>query len=150
MTLKLTVDATTLRFGADGTATGVVYWEVLGKAFPESTWNDFVLVVVGWWLDSAIRLARGESSEEKLQFMDGPFEVAVELRNGMIMARCMDTRHKAACTMAASVTRDHFLNELSLAANELREYCRHLNQDCNDLNRLEASSRRLRRLLASE
>jgi len=50
-------------------------WCIDGKAFPDDAWNDFVVVVLGWWAGSINRLVTGESVTEVLDLMDGPFSV---------------------------------------------------------------------------
>lgn len=46
---------------------------------PEKDWNDFPLIILGWWLDEIIKLEFEGAA--KLSFMDGPFFVAIEKNN---------------------------------------------------------------------
>ena len=72
--LKVVVEQETLRQGSSGTVHGATYWVMEGQPFPDDSWDDFPVVILGWWLEAATRMARGFSSYEKLIFMDGsPF-----------------------------------------------------------------------------
>ncbi len=58
--------------------TGIVYWQAGETSFPESDWNDFVLIVLIWWVDGLIDLVGGVADTRKMRFMDGPFAINVE------------------------------------------------------------------------
>ena len=45
--------------------------------FPEARWTDFVVVVLGWWLESIVTLVDGRERNATIRFMDGPFKVNV-------------------------------------------------------------------------
>lgn len=46
-------------------------------AFPEQGWNDFVVVILGWWTSEAAALIAGTKTSGELMFMDGPFSVSI-------------------------------------------------------------------------
>ncbi len=58
-----------------------------GRDFPARGWDDFVVVVLGWWAAALVRLLRGLSQREMLDFMDGPFTVETEIRSGTLLLR---------------------------------------------------------------
>jgi len=53
--------------------------EVDGFSFPHPEWTDFVVVVLGWWCDAALRLHHGEREPIEVRFTEGPF--LAELRS---------------------------------------------------------------------
>lgn len=59
--------------------TGVVFIRCGDIIFPEGSWSDFPVVILGWWHRGAVSLVEG-SRQEKFLFMDGPywFEVLAE------------------------------------------------------------------------
>ena len=57
-----------------GSVSGRLFVEVDGIHFPEYDWFDFVLPVLGWWLEDATRL-NSPGLEVKSRFMDGPHEL---------------------------------------------------------------------------
>lgn len=58
--------------------TGEIFFTVKDEIFhfPEKNWNDFVVILLEWWLDALIKLKSNYSSVT-LNFMDGPFFVTV-------------------------------------------------------------------------
>lgn len=51
---------------------GLLFVEVNGLYFPAENWGDYVLPVLGWWLENAIKL-NFPDSEVKNIFMDGSY-----------------------------------------------------------------------------
>ena len=61
--------------GPGGPVNGPIWLVLHGKAFPADGWDDFVVVVLGWWTAALERLISGSSRREIVDFMDGPYEV---------------------------------------------------------------------------
>ncbi len=51
---------------------GLLFIEVDGFYFPAKNWGDYVLPVLGWWIENLMRLTLPDS-EVKNIFMDGPY-----------------------------------------------------------------------------
>ena len=75
----LVIEPETLRVNEAGSATGNIWLDLNGKAFPADDWNDFIVVVTGWWVAALLRLVSGERTRENVPFMDGPYSVEVTL-----------------------------------------------------------------------
>ena len=60
-----------------GQITGKIYFQFGEKTFPESDWNDFVVVMLCWWLKAVIQMIDGIKENAELLFMDGPFSVRI-------------------------------------------------------------------------
>lgn len=74
-----------------GVITGVIFFELEGRQFPDSSWNDMVVTVLGWWLSGLINLAAEGGSNAALRFMDGSFRVSLErLDATMCRAYCIE------------------------------------------------------------
>jgi hypothetical protein len=69
--LKVEVHLDSLTQSAKGAVFGEVSVAVDNDHFPEQEWNDFIVVVLGWWSGRCAALLRGAQQEE-LWFMDGP------------------------------------------------------------------------------
>jgi len=67
-------DLTTLRRSAKGSITANVHAELGSLVCPNRNWSDFVVVILGWWLEASNRLVDGASAVD-LQFMDGPYTI---------------------------------------------------------------------------
>jgi hypothetical protein len=86
-------DESTLHQSKNGSITGVVYCDFGGVLFPDDRWNDFVVVVATWWLAALDRLERGAEREVVLQFMDGPYSIALTRQDAnAILLRCTESR----------------------------------------------------------
>jgi len=47
--------------------------------FPAVGWDDFGVVILGWWAGALCRILRSESKNELVHFMDGPYAVEVSM-----------------------------------------------------------------------
>jgi hypothetical protein len=71
----------TFEKAASGSITGVIWLQMDAIAFPEQGWNDFVVVILGWWTNEASALVAATKNRGEFGFMDGPFMVSV-IANG--------------------------------------------------------------------
>ncbi len=60
-----------------GPATAGIWLTSNGSHFPMIGWNDFVVVVLGWWVAAVLRLLHNDSASERIHFMDGPYAVEI-------------------------------------------------------------------------
>ena len=74
---RIVVEPSTMRPTKGGPVTGSIWIDLGRQQFPENGWNDFVVVVLGWWASAADRLLSGESDQEAVNFMDAPYRVHV-------------------------------------------------------------------------
>ena len=61
-----------LNVRAQGPAIAGIWLVTGGAEFPRAGWNDFVVVVLGWWSSAILRLLENNSGMERVHFMDGP------------------------------------------------------------------------------
>lgn len=70
--------------------TGVVFFDFGEIKFPESEWNDYVVVILSWWLVALRDIVEGRVDTVELRFMDGPFWVSVRnFANDDCEVQCM-------------------------------------------------------------
>lgn len=74
--IKVNVAMESLELTSRKAVTGEIYFESNGTYFPELHWNDFIIVVLNWWLRviQKIYISNVGITDEFL-FMDGPFLV---------------------------------------------------------------------------
>jgi len=72
---SIIVDASSVQARAGGPVTGNLWLVIDGHEFPSHGWNDFVVVVMGWFAAALVPLFRGASTRESVSFMDGPYSV---------------------------------------------------------------------------
>jgi hypothetical protein len=68
----MVTDETVERILSNKTTTGRLFVQVDDYCFPERDWDDFVVVVLNWWVSNALSLD-GAVIEVDNSFMDGPF-----------------------------------------------------------------------------
>jgi 3-oxoacyl-ACP reductase-like protein len=85
--VDVVTDQATVSKSARGAITGVVALRLGDVWFPESGWNDFVVVVLGWWARQAAALRAGHPA--RLDFMDGPYSVVARPENGLSSVACL-------------------------------------------------------------
>jgi len=74
--VKVNVALESLELTSSKAITGEIYFENTNGYFPELHWNDFVVVILIWWIEAIERIEKatvGESDE--FLFMDGPYLV---------------------------------------------------------------------------
>jgi hypothetical protein len=71
--------------------TGIVSWSNGESSFPDDRWNDFALVIAGWWLQALSQLQSSNRSVV-FRFMDGPFCVECDRIGDMVHGRFVDDR----------------------------------------------------------
>ena len=111
--IDVVVDINSLRLGTRN-ITGEVFLRINRDAFPETRWNDFVVIILGWWLRCLRELGTsgGIGDETVLYFMDGPFRLAVrKIADGGVtitgVLETQTTRHevlKATCQLRDLLT----------------------------------------------
>jgi hypothetical protein len=81
----VTVDVRSLGRSKLGSITCGIWFEAGGAPFPSEGWNDFVVVILGWWSAELRALpARGNPrATVRLEFMDGPYEVEISAPRAM-------------------------------------------------------------------
>lgn len=75
---RFVLDPRSIKQSSSGSVTGQLHVEFDGAAFPDESWDDFVVVILGWWCEATKELTSGEANAVQLEFMDGPFHVSME------------------------------------------------------------------------
>ncbi|MCP4256384.1 MAG: hypothetical protein GY774_02525 [Planctomycetes bacterium] len=80
---------------SDGMTTGEIWFEIGEDAFPEESWNDFVVIILSWWIESLNNFIIGVMKEIEFSFMDGPFTiVGSQNPDGLIYLKAVEERLK--------------------------------------------------------
>ena len=140
-TVQVIVDPATFRLD-QGVVTGGLWLAVDGQAFPEADWNDFPLVVLGWWAEAVADLLNGGPSRELL-FMDGPYLAATAATDS---GRCAIRFLRGDEVKAATSDLDMALlaQQVEIAGREVERFCRSQDHNDRDVVVLGANLERLR------
>lgn len=122
----------------NGTITGVIYFDFGDFQFPEIRWNDFVVVIVGWWIEAMLRLSNGLTRIEDLKFMDGPLKVRITTNgNRSCTVECIDNGRGSVVEYSKTSSIDELLSAAMHTGSLLLGVCEANNWCSEDLNLLK-------------
>ncbi len=135
--MRIVFDPSTLHQSKKGSVTGVVYFDFgEDRQFPVAGWNDFVVVIAGWWL-AALDTFALTKADTVLRFMDGPFWVAVLAEEGSkVRLRCIEDRLGAGLVQEAVVDEAGLRRELTAFAQAVSHACVAAQIESVELNNL--------------
>lgn len=138
MTVSIELDLKNLAVGKVGPMTGGIWMNFDGLYFPERNWIDFPVVLMSWWGSALLRILTGQSRDEHIHFMEGPFSVSVarlpdstELHFSAIN-ESFDRNIVAACQESVVAFRNSFVD----AARRLLIRCNEMHYSSKDLSDL--------------
>ncbi len=74
--VKVNVALESLALTSRKAITGEIYFENAEGYFPDIHWNDFVVVILDWWIEAIDRIEKATVGEtDEFLFMDGPYLV---------------------------------------------------------------------------
>jgi hypothetical protein len=92
--------------------TGEIFFQSGDFCFPEDGWNDFVAIILGFWL----RTVKNSRNDFELLFMDGPFKIKAEKTNeneiSLLFLQGED------CVFKTNSSKDDFERQLVKAARK--------------------------------
>jgi len=145
--LKIVLHEDTFRQHPNGTITGIILWRINGEAYPDEAWNDFVIVVLGWWADAIIRLLTGTSTEETLDLMDGPYSLICEGSGESISCRFVDRRKNHNVIAVWSGNTVDLAKQIVTAGKTALRKCHQNSWTNSDIKSLEKEINRLRKVI---
>jgi hypothetical protein len=144
MNSALIVDTETLKFNGVGLPTGNIWLEIDGKPFPMRCWNDFIVVLLGWWTGALLKLIRGESVSEDVGFMDGPYTVEVAaISSEMFRLRALQGEDRTDEICAGEVVAKDFIQKVILQARDVLNACQQNVYRSKDVEILEVALKNL-------
>jgi len=147
METRIVVQPETLLPGSAGPATANIWLESGSIGVPAVGWNDFAIVVLGWWSDALLRLIRGVSSREEVRFMDGPYSVLLDSVGSDRWKLTYVDRTSGHRARDIGVADLGLAESITVAGRGLLEACRAQRLWSDDATRLEGAIADLRREL---
>src|SRR5690606_21761028 len=107
----------------DALFTGEIFFSFGDDFFPEKNWNDFLNVILNWWLVELIGLLEKKSISAELNFMDGPFKIMIVTgnKNDTWELKFIESR-KNTSVFSKEIIRDHFLKSIQTELNSLLRF----------------------------
>lgn len=137
---EVTVDMDSIQVSDSSVVTGGLWISLGGIDFPEQDWNDFVVVVLGWWNENILSFLSGDSHKCRCDFMDGPYSFEIK---DSASEWVISLIQKDLAISSHSVTANLVLPELIEASNSVISFCDSKKLLTDDLSKLKVTSRRL-------
>ena len=135
--ITVQVDSASLTQSNSTAITGVVFFDFGNYLFPEEGWNDFVVVVLCWWLSALKQIAEGCSDSETLRFMGGPLYVTINKQNnGLCRIDCFDGSTDGCSEYSGQYPLSDILDSVLCAATTIYSACFKNGWDNSDLSNL--------------
>lgn len=144
--VSLAVDVETLRISSSGAITANIWLKIGGREFPAGNWNDFVVVIVGWWAAALQKLLKGSSDQELIDFMDGPY--VVEIRNAppdKFVVKGLQGANRNVEVAVGEIEAMPFIAQFIDCAQNLLDSCRDRSFRTSDIETLQIYLHALRR-----
>jgi hypothetical protein len=146
--IRITLDLATLHLSASGRVLGYMAVVFRGEPFPDADWSDFAVIVFNMWLVNALDLWEGGESWTKLHFMDGPFWVEIESRDGTWRVCGVNDRgNSPARTVPVDVEPREMLSMIVSWTDHLLAECKKRGWSSDDIADLDSSNARAHRAL---
>jgi hypothetical protein len=139
----IVVNMNSIERGRSGAITGRVHLRLGGEAFPESEWNDFVVILLGAWLRAVVALVAQGRRQESMMFMDGPYFVRVTAGPPARFSwrACARRKHGTITLASGELDASELLRDLTDAARAVADECRRREWSNRDVDELDAALR---------
>jgi hypothetical protein len=122
---RLVTELGRLSVRTQGPAIAGIWLVSADSAFPRVGWNDFVVVVLGWWSAAILRLLANNSGKERVPFMEGPYAVEVsKAQSGKLQLRMFAGPSGGSEVAAGEADIKLFVRELATQSRKLLDECR--------------------------
>lgn len=97
---------------------GEIYFKLEDIYFPQFKWTDFVIVILGWWLEAILKISTSrKNTSVKLMFMDGPFYIrAIKVSDDIIEIELIE-RDEVQNRLECSINK--LMNSLTVVAKKV-------------------------------
>lgn len=105
--IDLVVNTESMRKSKHNSITGEIFFQVGSELFPEENWSDFIVVVLGWWLNALKKFCESGDTLFEMVFMDGPLKIRSKLKTESVLelsfikrySDCEDVLFSTDCTI---------------------------------------------------
>lgn len=121
--LEIKVIESSLQKSMVGLVTGVVYFDFDNEQFPELSWNDNVVVILGWWLSALMNYICEHAERADLLFMEGPLRVEIYRRDDeFCILKCVYGKERRVMR-EQKVQVAHLFRKILIAATDIQGAC---------------------------
>lgn len=73
-----------IKHNPNGLSTGIIYFEYSTEYFPRKDWNDFLDVILNWWMEELVLNLKLKKNKFDFQFMDGSYKLEMDFNSADI------------------------------------------------------------------
>lgn len=143
ISVKVKTETLNIGQGKSQLITGEICLAIGDVFFPELYWNDFVVIVLTWWLDAIKKLKKSAIEEVcEFRFMDGPFFVkGIKIDKKTIVMNFMKERMNGDDMIFSSenCSIDNLTHSLFVASSNVIEEIDKRKWDTKDINDLRCA-----------
>jgi hypothetical protein len=137
--VEAVVDTENMARGGMGSITGPVFLRFEGGAYPEEGWNDFPVVILGWWLEGIAAFLNDGSQSFSGRFMDGPYEFTVR----RLTSQVAEVSWRSSQASPSTVDVSSLSQSLAAAGASVAHACRRNGWRSPDVDTLERAVARV-------
>lgn len=137
--MEIIIGENNVKLGSNnGLITGEIYFKINDYYFPERNWNDFLVIILGWWVNSFINAIKTNANKFEFHFMDGPFLAEAVLKDKNLYEICLLERNKNNKTlvMTTNACQKELQNMLIKACRKTFKVVSLSNISCDNTNGL--------------
>lgn len=145
--VRVCVDESSMAFSKNKLVTGIVFFDFEKYQFPQKEWNDFVVVILTWWLDALKNIVAKGYKAEEFRFMDGPMCIEVTVLSGdRCKIACIDERNDDGPEFSGTYSLAEIFDSVISTARAVCDICRARNWESDDIDDLNQVIRALSRV----
>lgn len=119
--IDININPDSIIMSKSGAITGEIFLSISDDFFPEENWNDFIVIVLGWWLNRLKAYYEKEEDKFEMCFMDGPLSIKVKKSTEDIfkLSFIRDTETGKQILFTAECFEEEFKKKLLTAARKV-------------------------------
>jgi len=123
---------------ASGSVVGHIWISIGDRAFPSVAWDDFPVVILGWWIESWLLTSSEEHRTARCNFMDGPywFEIQTSEAERAIVQCFRDSEAGSKLLYKTGCKPSSVTGELLAASESIFQVCQERKWTSRDLDNL--------------
>ncbi len=131
---------------ASGSVIGHIWITTGDWAFPGVAWDDFPVVILGWWIESWLSTSSEDHGTARCNFMDGPywFEITTSEAEAAIVQCFRDSEAGSKLLHKTGCKRSCVTGALLAASETILQVCKELKWTSTDLDNLSRLCSNLR------
>jgi hypothetical protein len=128
----------TLMKRASGSIIGHIWITIGDWAFPGAAWDDFPVVILGWWIESWLLVSSEDHATARCNFMDGPywFEITTSAAEHAIVQCFRGSETGSKPLRKTTCRRSSVTGALLTASETMIQVCKELHWTSRDLDNL--------------